>query len=253
MFIESLKLGLSFVSILLTIAAVISMLHPKTNPTLGTSEPERPSSLYRKLKHTHLLSTQKWCSPLSVSLIGLTIPSTFALLGILITEEWLPALILFLIVIFMEFILLDYLILKKEFDIVDSMKMFLYLMIHESAEDEKKGPAMGTITNYLCGTMHLCLKYSLLEATLSNNTIKLIDALKRHCDNFLFQDLLDRLVSNENLIFSEKAKKILEEDSDNIETQRRFLKSRIKSSVRKLIFLGIVILCLLIYWAWYTI
>lgn len=250
MFIESLKLGLSFVSILLTIAAVISMLHPKTNPTLGTSEPERPSSLYRKLKHTHLLSTQKWCSPLSVSLIGLTIPSTFALLGILITEEWLPALILFLIVIFMEFILLDYLILKKEFDIVDSMKMFLYLMIHESAEDEKKGPAMGTITNYLCGTMHLCLKYSLHEAALSNNTIKLIDALKHHCDNFLFQDLLDRLTENKDINVVEKAQTILEESEKDIETQKNMLRSRIESSICKLIFLSICLMCLLIYWTW---
>ena len=63
MSIESLKLGLSLISLLLIIAAVISMTHPNTNPTLGTNEPKKPSLLYRKLKHTNLLSTKKMVLP----------------------------------------------------------------------------------------------------------------------------------------------------------------------------------------------
>lgn len=250
MSIESLKLGLSLISLLLIIAAVISMTHPNTNPTLGTNEPKKPSLLYRKLKHTNLLSTKKWCSPLSVSLIGLAIPSTAALLGILITEEWIPALILFIIVVFMEFIFLNYLILRKEFDILDSMKMFFYLIIHESAEDDKKGPSTGTINAYMNGSMHLCIKFSNLEAAFSNGTLTFIDALKHQCDNFLFQDQLDRLTENEDINVTEKAKTILEESGKDIETQKEILKSRIESSMRKLIFLSICLICLLIYWTW---
>ena len=250
MLIESLKLGLSLISLLLIIAALFSMTHSNTNSKLGTSEPQNPSPLYRKLKHTNLLSTKKWCSPLSVSLIGLAIPSTSALLGILITEKWLPALILFIIVVFMEFIFLNHLILRKEFDILDSMKMFFYLMIHESAEDDKAGLSVGAINAYLNGTMHLCIEFSSFEAFLSNGTVTFIDALKHHCDNFLFQDLLDRLTENKDINVAEKAKTMLEESEKDIETQKEILKSRIESSMRKLIFLSICLICLLIYWTW---
>jgi len=250
MSIESLKLGLSLISLLLIIAAVISMTHPNTNPTLGTNEPKNPSLLYRKLKHTNLLSTKKWCSPLSVSLIGLAISSTSALLGILITEEWIPALILFIIVAFMEIIFFDYLILKKEFDILDSLKMFFYLMIHESAEDDKTSLSIGAINAYLNGTMRLCIEFSNYEAFLSNGTVTFIDALKHHCDNFLFQDLLDRLTENKDINVVEKAQTILEESEKDIETQKNMLRSRIESSICKLIFLSICLMCLLIYWTW---
>ena len=250
MLIESLKLGLSFISLLLIIAALFSMTHSNMNSKLGTSEPKKPSPLYRKLKHTNLLATKKWCSPLSVSLIGLAIPSMSALLGILITEKWLPTLILFIIVVFMEFIFLNHLILRKKFDILDSMKMFFYLIIHESVEDDKKGPSTGTINAYMNGTMHLCIKFSNLEAALSNGTLTFIDAMKHQCDNFLFQDLLNQLTKNEDINVTEKAKTILEESGEDIETQKEILKSRIESSMRKLIFLSICLICLLIYWTW---
>lgn len=250
MSIESLKLRMGLISLLLITATVISMIHPNTNPTLGTSEPKKPSLLYRKLKHTNLLSTKKWCSPLSVSLIGLAIPSTSALLGILIIEKWLPALILFIIVVFMEVIFLNHLILRKEFDILDSMKMFFYLMIHESAEDDKTGLSIGAINAYLNGTMRLCIEFSNYEAFLSDGTVTFIDALKHHCDNFLFQDLLDRLTENKDISVAEKAQTILKESEKDIETQKNMLRSRIESNIRKLIFLSICLMCLLIYWTW---